>query len=277
MLQIPRREIYELLASLDGRVGLYIEDLESGELFTVSPDEVHVACSLVKTPMQALFLKDAEEGKFPIHEKISIPPANRVGGTGMICHLEPEVELSWKDVMKLMIIVSDNSATNAIVDLLGLERINLFFRSIGLAATEMQRKMMDLDAIAAGKNNYTTAADMGKLMKMIAEGTLVSKKISDSVFETMTGQFYTGKLSALLPATPSCAPQEEKWNPKLGTVTVANKTGGLPKTEHDTGIFILPGGKKYLIAMLTSQLASEKEGTACIAKVSRVVYEALSG
>lgn len=276
MSHIPRQEIYELLAGLDGRVGLYIEDLESGELFTVSPDEVHVACSLVKTPMQALFLKDANEGKFLIDKKVSIPSEKRVGGTGLICHLEPEVELPWKDVMKLMIIVSDNSATNAVVDLLGLEKINLFFKSIGLADTEMQRKMMDMDAIAAGKNNYTTAADMGRLMKMIAEGALVSKQISDSVFETMTRQFYVAKLPALLPTTPSFAPLKEKRNPKPGTITVANKTGDLPKTEHDTGIFILPGGRKYIIAMLTSQLASEKEGAACIAKVSKVVYEALS-
>jgi beta-lactamase class A len=152
----------------------------------------------------------------------------------------------------------------------------LFFKSIGLAATELGRKMMDLDAIKAGKNNYTTAADMGRLMKMAAEGTLLSRQISETIVETMTRQFYTSKLPALLPATPSSAPAEEKWNPKPGMVTVANKTGDLPKTEHDTGVFILPGGKRYVIAMLTSELESEKEGAACIAKVSRAVYEALS-
>lgn len=276
MTTIPRQKIYELLGGLDGKVALYVEDLASGELFTVCADEVHVACSLVKVPIMALLLKDAEEGGTRLEEKIAIPPAKRVGGTGLICHLEPEVELSWKDVMKLMIIISDNSATNAIIDLLGIERINAFFKSIGLISTELQRKMMDLEAIKAGRNNYTTAADMGRLLKLAATGLLVNQTISDDVIETMSRQLYTSKLPALLPGVSASASPTEKWNPLPGTVTVANKTGDLPKTEHDAALFILPGGKRYVIAMLTSQLSSEQDGVACIAKVSKIIYDALS-
>ena len=274
---IPRREIFSLLSALDGTVGLYVEDLSSGELFTICADEVQPACSLVKVPILAHFLKDAEEGRVNLYEKILIPEEKRVGGTGLICHLEPEVELTWKDIMKLMIIVSDNSATNAIIDFLGMDRINAFFKSLGLTATELQRKMMDLEALKAGRNNYTSAGDMGKIIKMAATGTLVNKNISDSIVEIMTRQFYRNKLPALLPATAASASAEEKWRPLPDTVTVASKTGDLPKTEHDIGLFILPGEEKYVIAMLTSRLASEKDGIACIAKTSRVIYEALAG
>lgn len=276
MTGIPRQKIYELLGGLEGKAALYVEDLASGELFTICADEVHVACSLVKVPILALLLKDAEEGGARLEEKISIPPEKRVGGTGLICHLEPEAELSWRDVMKLMVIVSDNSATNAVIDLLGIDRINAFFKSIGLTSTELQRKMMDMEAIKAGRNNYTTAADMGRLLKLAATSSLVSRNVSDAVIDTMSRQLYTSKLPALLPGVPASASPEEKWSPLPGTVTVANKTGDLPKTEHDVGLFILPGGKRYVVAMLTSQLSSEKEGIACIAKVSKAVYDALS-
>jgi len=201
---------------------------------------VHAACSLVKVPILALLLKDAEEGGTRLEEKISIPPEKRVGGTGLICHLEPEAELSWRDVMKLMVIVSDNSATNAVIDLLGIERIDAFFKSIGLTSTELQRKMMDMEAIKAGRNNYTTAADMGRLLKLAATGSLVNRTISDAVIDTMSRQLYTSKLPALLPGVPASASPEEKRSPLPGTVTVANKTGDLPKTEHDVGLFILP-------------------------------------
>lgn len=273
MTIIPRQKIFELLGSLEGKVALYVEDLETKELFTICPDEVHVACSLIKVPILALMLKSAEEGKVNLEDKIQIPPEKKVGGTGLISHLDSKVELTWKDIMKLMIIVSDNNATNAIIDLLGMEQINIFFNSVGLRSTDLQRKMMDIEAIKAGRNNYTTAADMGKLLGMAAKGSLVNQKISDTVLEIMSQQFYRSKLPALIPAS---APLEEKTHPLHGMVIVANKTGDLPKTEHDIGLFILPGGKKYSIAMLTSHLASEQEGIACISNVSKVIYEALS-
>lgn len=194
----------------------------------------------------------------------------------MICHLSPGLELSWNDIMKLMIAVSDNTATNAIIDLLGMERINIFFRDIGLCSTELQRKMMDLDAVKAGRNNYTSAADMGKVLKMAASGTLVSSKASGTVLEIMSRQFYTNKLPSMLPAVPSYASAAEKKNPSPGMVAVANKTGDLPKTQHDMGYFVLSGGRRYIIAMLTSNLSSDQEGISCIGKVSKAVYEALS-
>jgi len=276
MAGLPRQKIFEILGSLEGKVSLYAEDLDSGETLVICPEEIHVACSLIKIPILALLLKDGEEGKVDIEAKIQIPEERRVGGTGMICHLSEGLELSWKDIMKLMIAVSDNTATNAIIDLLGMERINAFFGDIGLFSTELQRKMMDLDAVKAGRNNYTTAADMGKVLKMAASGTLVSRRASETVLEIMSRQFYTNKLPAMLPAVPSYASAAEKKNPPTGMVAVANKTGDLPKTQHDVGYFVLPGGRKYIIAMLTSNLSSDQEGISCIGKVSKAVYEGLS-
>jgi len=276
MAGLPRQKIFELLGCLEGKVSLYAEDLESGEILVICPEEIHVACSLIKVPILALLLKDGEEGKVDPEAKIRIPEEKRVGGTGMICHLSAGLELSWNDIMKLMISVSDNTATNAIIDLLGMERINAFFRDIGLFSTELQRKMMDLEAVKAGRNNYTTAADMGKVLKMAASGTLVSQRASETVLEIMSRQFYTNKLPAMLPAVPSYAPAAEKKNPSPGMVAVANKTGDLPKTQHDMGYFVLPGGRKYIIAMLTSNLSSDQDGISCIGKVSKAVYEALS-
>lgn len=274
--RIPQQRILNILGKLQGDVGLFVEVCDTKERFTVNAQKQFIACSLIKVPLLALLLKEAEEGKIDLNAKARVSEENRVGGTGLLYFLNTDLTFSWKDLATLMIAVSDNSATNAIIDHLGMSAVNDFLREIGLHQTSLQRKMLDRDAIAAGLNNYTTAFDMGQLLIALAQGTLVGAECSKAVLEIMSGQLYTGKLPAALPAVPSYAPKEEKHSPPPGKVAVANKTGELERTQHDMGVFFLPNGNRYVIAMLTSNLESDYEGISAITDVSKEIYEALS-
>ena len=104
--------------------------------------------------------------------------ALRVEGTGVLKALAPGLQPTWSDLATLMITVSDNVATNLIIDRLGMEAIQGWIDKAGLAETRLERRMMDRAAMSAGRGNWTSAADMEALLSAIAAGTCVSKAAS---------------------------------------------------------------------------------------------------
>ncbi len=276
MGKIPRNAVYQLLAQLDGAVGLYIHDLDSGELFQIDSDRVFPSASVIKIPILALLLRDVQEGRVDWNAKRTIASRNRVGGTGILCELEPDYAPTMETLARLMIVLSDNTATNEIIDLLGLERVNGFCREMGCPNTVLMRKMLDFKAIRQGKNNYMCAGEAGRLLTQAAKGELVDPQISQTMISIMERQQCRGKLPALIPAVPSYAPEEDKRNLKPGTVLVANKTGELVGIQHDVGIFTLPDGRRYVIAVFTGDLKDDAQGVLTIQKLSQVVYDALA-
>ena len=276
MKRIPQQKICERVSALPaGNVGLYIEDFTSGERFELNPDMVFPACSVIKIPILGLLLKDAKEKNMDLYAPHTMNPANRVGGTGILCALNPDYSPPVYYLAKLMIIMSDNGATNEIIDLVGgFERVTAFCRETGYPKCELNRKMMDFEAIKQGRNNYMTAGDSGRMLSAIARGEYISPAISKTIEDMMNGQQYRDKLPAKLPAIPIYAPDEDKKNIKPGSVLVGNKTGDLFGLQHDVGIFTLPDKRRYVIAAFTGDV-EDAEGIALINDVSRIVYDAL--
>ena len=275
MGRIPQTQIYQLLSELKGTVGLYIHDLDTDEVFEVNPDHVFPSASVIKIPMLALLLKDVQEGRVEWNATRSINPVNRVSGTGILCELEENYTPTLETLAKLMIVLSDNIATNEIMDIIGIDRHNDFCREMGYSHTILMRKMLDFEAIRQGKNNYMCAGEAGRLLVKIARGEFVNPEVSQTIISIMEHQQCRNKLPALLPAVPSYAPEEDKKNLKPDTVLVANKTGELFGIQHDVGIFTLPSGKRYVIAAFSGELESDIQGVSTIQKISRAVYDAL--
>ena len=115
MGRIPAAEIYRILSTTNGVVGLYIEDCQTGEKLVINPDEVFPAASVIKIPMVALLLRDGAEGRVDLHKPMKIAEENRVGGTGVLCDLNPTFEPTLFEMAKLMINLSDNVATNQVM------------------------------------------------------------------------------------------------------------------------------------------------------------------
>lgn len=113
------------------------------------------------------------------------------------------------------------------------------------------------------------------LLTQIAEEKFVNCEVSCTIMNIMEHQQCRNKLPALLPTIPNYAPEEVKRNIQEGSVLVANKTGELVGIQHDVGIFTLPGGRRYVIAMFTGNLKSDLQAIELIGKVSRAVYDSL--
>ena len=163
MGKIPQREIYRLLADMKGSVGLYINLLDTDEVFEINPELVYPSASVIKIPMLALLLKDVHEGRVDWRAPHSIAPENMVGGTGILFELDGGYQPTVETLAKLMIVLSDNIATNEIMDIIGMERVNQFCQELGLPHTKLMRKMLDFEAVRQGRNNYMCAGEAGRL------------------------------------------------------------------------------------------------------------------
>lgn len=252
-----------------------IEDMESGEVFEMNADHVFPSASVIKVPMLALLLKDVQAGRLDWHKPYPIAAKNRVGGTGILCELDPDYTPTLAVLAKLMIVISDNTATNQIMDLIGIDRFNAFCREMGYAHITLMRKMLDFEAIKQGKNNYMCAGEAGRLLSSIARGEFVNSEVCATIVGIMEKQQCRNKLPALIPAIPSWSPEEQRRNPKPGTLLVANKTGELDHIQHDVGIFTLPDKRRYVIAVFSGELESDVDGIATIARLSQTVYMAM--
>lgn len=276
MGRIPQSDILSLLSKFQGDVGLYVENLDDGEVFEINPAKVFPSASIIKIPLMGLLLLDAKEGKIDLHTPHVIKEDNRVGGTGILCELNRDYSPSLYYLCKLMIILSDNTATNEIIDVVGgFDRFNVFCKSLGYENTSLNRKMMDYEGIKQGRNNYMTAGETGRMLSEIARGQFIDTQISETIIDMMNSQQYRNKLPALLPVVPIYTLDEDKKNPPPGTVLVGNKTGEVFGTQHDVGVFMLPGGRRYIISMFTGNLEHDADGITAISHVSKIVYEAL--
>ena len=239
----------------------------------MTPDTKIRIASISKVAVGMCALAMAEEGLVDLDAPRTIDPRNRVGGTGILCELGTDYTPSLRDLAKLMIVLSDNIATNEIMDVIGMERFNSFCREMGYQNITLMRKMMDFEAIQQGKNNYMCAGETGRLLSAISRGEFVNPEISQTIFDIMASQQCRNKLPALLPAVASYSGSKSAI--PEGQVLVANKTGDLVGIQHDVGIFELPDGRRYLIAMFTGDLENDSAGIAAISQVSLAVYQAL--
>ncbi|MBM7693067.1 beta-lactamase class A [Peribacillus deserti] len=240
-----------------GRVSVTVEI--HGERYEHNSKEVFLSASLIKLPILIAAYRESEKGKLFLHRPISVPHEEKTGGSGVIQVLSEGITYTIKDLLTLMIIISDNTATNVCIDLIGLESINRTIREMGLEQTVLGRKMMDWDAVKEGKNNYISASDMLLCLKAInQEGYLTENSRSD-ILKIMQSQQFSDKLPALI----------DREN-----VTVANKTGELPGVEHDCAIISFKEKTAYA-AVLTDGLKNQEEGRIVIRNIGKAVCDYL--
>jgi beta-lactamase class A len=171
--------------------------------------------------------------------------------------LAPGLQPTWSDLATLMITVSDNVATNVIVDRLGMETIQTWIDKAGLTDTRLERRMMDRAAMNAGRGNWTSAVDIETLLSAIAAGSCVSGEAS----RRMRGALEAQQIQDRLPR-------------RLGDgVHVANKTGNFADVTHDAGIVTCPGGT-LVIAVLTQGMRPAWQAMDAIADIAAALVTA---
>ncbi|MDQ0217364.1 serine hydrolase [Peribacillus cavernae] len=247
--------IKQLLEPFDGRIAFKIE--MDDQMIEQKSEDIFPSASLIKIPILIETFRQSEERQIYLNQPVTIPLQERVGGSGVIHAMSDKVFMTIEDILTLMIVVSDNTATNLLISLLGQDQINGCLKELGMDKTVLNRKMMDSKAIEEGRDNYTTAADVLASLKAINEGTLLTAESKQRILTIMKKQQFTDKLPARM---------------DLEKVSVANKTGSLPGVTHDCAI-ITYGEKTAYAAVLTDGLSSEEEGRQMIAKIGELVYE----
>ncbi|MEC9488066.1 MAG: serine hydrolase [Halanaerobium sp.] len=249
------KKVQELNQKLSGVAGIVIKDLWGNFSFDLNPDLVFPAASVIKLCILWDLFKRASNGELDLEQQITLRENHKVGGFGILKELHTGLQLTVEDLATLMIVLSDNVATNMLIDLLGFARINSSIKEIGLKDTVLQRKMMDTQAAEQGLDNYTSPRDIAILLENYIKSELIDSKNREKMLDILMRQQCNNKLPALMPA---------------GT-KLAHKTGDLPGVEHDVGILDLPD-QKICIIVLTRDLKDNQDGIKFNNQIGELVY-----
>lgn len=221
------------------------------------------AASTIKVPILAAALREVAAGRIALDQRITVP-AQRVGGSGVLQAIPGVQELTVADLLTLMIIVSDNAATNIVIDLLGMDAVNSFCEELGLTATVLRRVMMDLDARSRGRENTTSALDQANLLAALGWGDVLDDELRAYALRSLRQQQFNEGLPALLP----------------DEAVIAHKTGELAGVRHDVGILTGPRGQQAVVAVLVCGPATPnaaREALHLIAAIGEATWRALGG
>ena len=147
------------IQALDCNISILIKDLTNDNIiFNYNEEKKCVSASIIKVPIMIEALSRADNCSIPLNKKINISANNKVDFS--VITEQNLSECTFEELITWMIISSDNSATNVLIDILGLDEINNRIESLKMKNTSLQRKMMDFAAIEDGKNNFTSLNDM---------------------------------------------------------------------------------------------------------------------
>jgi len=261
------------LAGTKGTFAVAFRD-EAGRDLLINEHERFHAASTMKTPVMIEVFKQAAAGKFKLTDSILIKNEFKsiVDGSPYQLTVQDDSEpvlytrVGKKgqiyDVMYQMIISSSNLATNMIIEKVDARNVTSTMRSLGAMDLQVLRGVEDSKAFAKGLNNTVTAFDLMLLFDQMSKGKIVDKAASEKMIGILRDQRFNEIIPALLPKE----------------VVVAHKTGWITGVQHDSGIVILPGGKRYSLVLLSKNLTDEKAGIAAMARVSKLIYDfVLSG
>jgi beta-lactamase class A len=244
-------DIRDVDQRLDGVMGAAIEDLKTGDQFFLHENEIFAQASSIKITVLADLYLQAQQDKLKLVDLYTVQASDLVPDSDIMGGLTPGVtRLTLRDLATMMVAVSDNSATNVLIDRVGMENVNTMLDSLGLAHTRLRRKMMDLEAAKQGRENISTPREMMMLLAAIYNGKLLNKQSTEDFFKVLS----TGK---------------DSWIPRdLPTgVKVADKPGALEGVRNDSGIVFVEG-RPYVICMMAGFLANERDGEQAISKIS---------
>jgi len=236
---------------LDGVMGVAIEDLTDGQHYFLHEDEVFAQASSIKITVLANLYLQAQQGKLKLTDLYTVQSSDLVADSDIMNGLTPGVtRVTFRDLATMMVAVSDNAATNVLIDRVGMQNVNAMLDSLGLTHTRLRRKMMDLDAAKQERENVSSPREMMTLLDTIYRGKVLNKEQTEDFFKVLS----TNK---------------DSWIPRdlPPDLRIANKPGSLEAVRNDSGIVFVQG-RPYVICVMTAFLRNERDGEEAISKVS---------
>jgi beta-lactamase class A len=288
-----QQRVQEIAAAHHGKVALYAVQLNTGKSIALNADDPVQTASVIKLAILYEAMEEVRDGKAHWDEKIVLKAGEAVGGSGMLHFFDAPMTLTLKDVLTMMVIVSDNTATNLAIDRFGVDAVNARMESLGLRNTHLYKKVFkpaigpmpaDQPKFGLGK---TTAREMGELIGLIGKCDLRAEKphspaekpelpvfaepdeadraVCTVALGMLKSQFYQETIPRYL---------------KGGDGTTASKTGSLDAVRNDVAIVAGKSGPMVL-SIFTYENADhgwtvDNEGELTIAKLAKAIVETWS-
>jgi len=241
--------------NLDGVMGVAIVDLTDGHKYLLHANDVFPQASSIKICVLAELYRQAQQGKLKLTDLYTVNAADLVQDSDIMGGLTPGVtQITLRDLATMMVAVSDNSATNVLIDRVGMDNVNAFLASHGLRETKLRRKMMDLKAATEGRENVSTPSDMMSLLQALYRGEILNKEMTDDFFKVLS----THKDSWI----PRDLPEDLK---------IANKPGALEGVRNDSGVIFVEK-RPYILCVMTTYLHRERDGEEVISSISLAAW-----
>jgi beta-lactamase class A len=269
------RRIAAVRDRFSGVMGIAAKNLATGEEILVDPERAFPTASAFKVPVLTEVFRQAEEGRFRLDDRIPVRESDIVKGSGVLRALQPDIAPTVHDLATLMIIVSDNTATNMLIDLVGgTEPVNTTMRNLGLTSIVVRNR---IDFALIGDDNRRLAEasprDLMRLCELLAREELVSAEASRGMLAIMRQQHYLNQFPRYLNYNP--------YGPELGEpqqIWIANKTGGLPGMRSDTGVIGFSDGTRIVFGIMTEHSADtgftfENEAEIANGAIGRLLVE----
>jgi len=253
--------VEEIANRLDGVMGVAILDLSDGRILLRNADRVFPTASSIKIAiLLELYRQDQEaragaKGKAKLDDSYTIDPKDLVEDSQIMAGLTAGVtRVTNRDLAQFMVAVSDNAATNVLIDRVGMQNVNASMRSLGLTKIMLRRKMIDIAAARRGDENVATPQEMVRLLEAIYKEKALNKEATAALIK---------QLSTL----------KQSYIPRLlpGNVQVANKPGELEGVRNDCGIVYAPN-RPFAISVMTAYDRDEKAAERAISEVALEAY-----
>ena len=253
--------VRQVATELDGTMGVAILDLTDRRVLLVNPDQRFAQASSIKVAILAELYRQEQQseqgvsGKARLADLYTVDAHDLVEGSAIMSGLTRGVtRVTNRDLATFMVAVSDNSATNVLIDRLGMQNVNGLLDSLGLQQTRLKRKMMDLRAAQEGRENLSTPREMMTLLVSLYQNKVLDPALTDDFFKVLG----TPKESDI----PRYLPED---------VVSANKPGQLAGVRNDLGIVFVPN-RPFVIVVMTAYLKRELDGDDAIAKIAGAAY-----
>lgn len=225
-------DVISLAETFSGDVAVWHMDLTTGETHSYDPEKPLVAASVIKLFIMAEAFRRFEDGSLSPDEEFVISPGDKLPSCGALSYMHDGLRVTALDLVTLMIILSDNTATNLLIDRLGMASINAAIEAMGAQGCRLNRRLFDSEASRRGVQNYITAAGVGKMLKALWDKTLISESASEKMLSILMNQRLNGKIPFFL----SCR--------------VAHKTGEDDGITHDAAIVM--SERPFILVMLSN-------------------------
>ncbi len=295
-------ELRRIREDFDGRMGIYVENVSTGETVALDADSVYETFSVIKVPIMAEVMRQVEDKKLSLSKRVTLKAKDQRIPSGVLYALDPGLKPTLRDLVTLMIIISDNEATDVVADLVGPANVTAFMQNLGLEQTKLRYSDLDWDRLWLGKldpsyskasgdetirfpfDRYSgedvsdafryvieetglyfgrsTAKEMGTLFAMMARGELVSKQASDFMISVLEKQQVDHRFPRYLG----------------GDVRIAHKTGdGQPWVGNDAGILWVEDEPIVLVVFTGHHRGSSEELNDAVGRIAAAVVDHYGG